>query len=451
MWVARSEGAERLVDGGRVMREVVVHAHPARFAEEILPSSDALERRKVRARLGHARSESLSACRQSRHGVSHVVRARHAHREPSARRPSDVKVEPLRPIRRERRRSPEPRRRDVARVVPLERVPRDACARLGAHDVSRSGVVSVAHDEPARGNSADERAERGLVRCDVGIDVDVVVLDARDDRDVVRRNADIVEKLRLLVPVRSVVLVSFDHERSPPAIGAHPRGSDGRTAGKSLGDAADEPAGFEPRLHEKPRTHRARRRLAVGARDDEGAPPLEEALAQRTGHRDARKTEALCRLGLGVAPAYRVSDDHEIRRPLQMRGVVAAHAADTERLECRPDGRIERGVRAADVVARGAQQCRERTHPGARDADEVHAHAARLALGEREFVRRDVHLHGAARWVAAAQDLLCERVLNLLQDGSLQGARPEQAARNRARRACPSPCPRARPGARDRP
>src|SRR5580693_8813525 len=45
--------------------------------------------------------------------------------------------------------------------------------------------------------------------------------------------------------------------------------------------------------------------------------------------------------------------------------------------------------------------------------------------GEREAVAYEVNLHDAAGRVAPAQDLLCERVLDLLQDRPLQGSGAE--------------------------
>jgi hypothetical protein len=45
---------------------------------------------------------------------------------------------------------------------------------------------------------------------------------------------------------------------------------------------------------------------------------------------------------------------------------------------------VERGVAAAHVVARGAEQARERAHAGPGDADEVNAHPASSYLTARE-------------------------------------------------------------------
>ena len=96
-----------------------------------------------------------------------------------------------------------------------------------------------------------------------------------------------------------------------------------------------------------------------------------------------------------------------------------------ERAEHRTDRGIEGDVRPAHVVARFAQQRREGAHAGPGDADQVNPHP-RSALRELELVAREAHLHDAPRRVAAAQDLLGERVLQLLQDRALERARPER-------------------------
>ena len=70
--------------------------------------------------------------------------------------------------------------------------------------------------------------------------------------------------------------------------------------------------GSSPRAREQPRAHRARRRLAVRAGDDERPASLEEVLAQRAGHRRARQPEPLGGLRLRVVAADRVAHDDEV-------------------------------------------------------------------------------------------------------------------------------------------
>ncbi len=132
--------------------------------------------------------------------------------------------------------------------------------------------------------------------------------------------------------------------------------------------------GLEPRPRQKPRAHRAGRRLAVRARDHEGAPLREEALAKSAGHRRAREAERLHGLRFGVGPPDRVAHDDEVRARLEVSRVVALQAVDAEALQHRTDRGIERHVGSAHVVARFSKQRREGAHAGAGDPDQVDPH-----------------------------------------------------------------------------
>ena len=233
--VPSAQRPQRLVDGGRVVREVVVDAHAPRLADELLPAPHAFERREVPAQLAHAGAEALRARRDRRHRVAHVVVSGHAHREAPAGDAAREQIEGLRRPGERRRGSRRPPGRDAAGVVALERVPDDARAGLARHDRARRRVVRVAHDDAPFRDGANERPERRLVGRDVRVDVDVVVLDARDDRDVVRAHADVVEELGLLVPVDRVVLVALDDERRAPLIRPDARRADRRARRQALG------------------------------------------------------------------------------------------------------------------------------------------------------------------------------------------------------------------------
>ena len=151
-----------------MVREVVVDAHAPGLAEQVLATPDALEEGERRAQIVHARAEPLGARRDRGDRVAHVVTARDAQREAPARDAAREEIEGLRALRERRRRSAEPGRRHVARVVPLERVEGDPRARLGRRDLARARIARVAHHEPALGHAAHELAKGGLVRRVVG-------------------------------------------------------------------------------------------------------------------------------------------------------------------------------------------------------------------------------------------------------------------------------------------
>ena len=61
------------------------------------------------------------------------------------------------------------------------------------------------------------------------------------------------------------------------------------TRRKVLGESTDEPAGILFGTAEHVRHHGARRRLAMGAGDDDGAPAVKEVSSKRLRHRDVRQ------------------------------------------------------------------------------------------------------------------------------------------------------------------
>ena len=113
------------------------------------------------------------------------------------------------------------------------------------------------------------------------------------------------------------------------------------------------------------------------AGDDEGPPAGQEVLAERARHARPREAELLGAHRLGVLLADGVADDDELERAVDVRRVVALQAADPRRFERGAHRRVERHVRAADVVPRVAKEQRELPHSGAGNADEMNAHRAR--------------------------------------------------------------------------
>jgi len=109
--------------------------------------------------------------------------------------------------------------------------------------------------------------------------------------------------------------------------------------------------------------------------DDERTPAGQKALAQRAGHRFAAQAEAFDLLRLGVVAPNGIADDDPVGPRLEVCGLVPAQATDAQPLEHGTDRRVERHVRAANVVTRLAQERGESTHSGAGCAYQVNVHA----------------------------------------------------------------------------
>ena len=275
-------------------------------------------------------------------------------------------------------------RRRPVRVLSLERIPGHRGARLLADQLDHATIVGGRDHQPRRGHAPHELCERGEVAGLVWIDVDVVVLDRRDDRHL----GAVVPELGRLLEKRRVVFVTLDHERrrAPRRVrgGEHrqsPRRAAGRQA-KALVEVhrqpADQEAGVAPGRVEQPRAQRAGGRLAVRARDHQRRGVAEDVIGERlrhAGHRDARLERGA---RLDVARPTHVADHHQIRTWLEVRGIEAAQQPDAPALERRPHRRVERHVGAGHVVPRLLEEPGERAHPGARDRDEVNAHRRRI-------------------------------------------------------------------------
>ncbi len=210
----RAESAERLVDRGRVVREVVVDGDVVGLAEQILTPPHALERSERGACRGDPDAEALRAGGDGADRVTNVVRSRDLQRESPAVRAAGVEIERLRAghgIGGDHR--AQPRRRHVTRVVALEGV--EERLRLGVllDDRADARIACITREETVARHQRDELLELRLVRCHRRIDVDVILLDAREDHDVVATDTHVVEELGPLVPVDGVVLVALDDER----------------------------------------------------------------------------------------------------------------------------------------------------------------------------------------------------------------------------------------------
>ncbi len=204
----------------------------------------------------------------------------------------------------------------------------------------------VAHDEPALGHRARRAPERRLVRRRVRVDVDVVVLDARDDGDVVRADADVVEELRLLVPVDGVVLVALDDEGRAPERSAIEAASSSSPmaapARQALRDAADEPARLaDPRSTGATRTSRSSSSCRACPRRPAGGGRRGNARAARADMLVRGRPMRLGRDRLGVVAAGS-------RCPRRPGPGAATRCAASKPLQARHARGCERRARWAD-------------------------------------------------------------------------------------------------------
>ncbi len=282
----------------------------------------------------------------------------------------------------------EPMRRSPRRVVTLHRVPRDGRSRACLHELHHVGVAGVRDHEPVLRDPFDEPGEGGVVARLVGVDVDVVVLDAGDDADL----GAVVPELRGLVEERGVVLVAFDHERRLAArlggIGHRqsraelaPRWKLERTL-EILGKPTDEKTRLGARVLEDPCAHRAGRRLAVGAGHDQGRGPGQDVLGQGPDHRRVRKARIDGGPRFGVVAATHVADHHQVRRRLEVVRRKALDQPHPPPLQRRSHRRVEGHVRPRHLVPGRLEQPRERPHARAGDGDEVDMHG-RLVMPRR--------------------------------------------------------------------
>src|ERR1700678_565551 len=100
--------------------------------------------------------------------------------------------------------------------------------------------------------------------------------------------------------------------------------------GSPLGPPADEPARLEPGSPQDPRAHRGRRRLAMRPGDDQRPSPREKTSTNRLGHGRALQAEALALLRLRIGLPNGVAHDDAIGPRLEVPGLIALQATDTE-------------------------------------------------------------------------------------------------------------------------
>ena len=222
----------------------------------------------------------------------------------------------------------------------------------------RAGVVGAQQGQAVGGPAVQERGERGGHVGLVGVDVVVVHLDVGDHGAVGRE-----------VQERAVGLVGLGDEGVPgPVVGA---------GAASVQRAPDrerrvQPGGLQGHGH-----HRGGGGLAVRAGDQDPPPAPQHELQQlRADQHGKAQLAGADHLGVGRRDGGRGDDQ---RGAFHVPGVVAHVDLCAHGLEHQARG-------AAAQVAAGHgnlaldQQLRQRAHPGAADADEVHPCGSRPSL-----------------------------------------------------------------------
>ena len=372
---ATAQALERLAHRGRVVRVVVEHPHAAGDAAQLLAATHAGEaRHRAADDLGlHA---ALVSHRDRRDHVADVVAAAEQRLEAPAglALTDDLEADaPALAVLEVVRVPGDAGRRFVAVVE--HRVGLDAAARARRHR-HRVGRLVADHEQAVLGEEHDELAERVAHRVERREDVDVVELDRGQDRGA----RTVVIELRALVEVRGVVLVALDHEvgalAQQPALTERDR------------HAADEQARIATRLAQDVRDQRGRRGLAVGAAHHDAVATGQQLLAQHRRERGQRQAALARRGDLDVVARVGVAHHHQVGLPVEVgRGEPLEHR-DLQRRELVAHRRVQRGVRATDVVARRTEQACDRTHAGAADSDEVDLHGARNVYARPGSVKR---------------------------------------------------------------
>ncbi len=218
--------------------------------------------------------------------------------------------------------------------------------RARSRETVRAGVVRAEHDRP---RAAHELRERPFDVGEVGVDVEVIGLDVRDDGDRRRRERGTTGRTR---PPRRRTVARRPRRRFPPHDATRPPTSAGRLA---------------TRGRERVRRHHRRRRLAVRAGDADQFP-LGGDLAECLGpanHRDAQLARA--HRARGASWASRTS--RRARAPLRRaRDRAAATRTPRRARSTAPSGFASHPV---TFSASPDEQLGERAHTGSGDPDEV--------------------------------------------------------------------------------
>ena len=248
--VGGAQPGERFRDGGRMVREVVVHRHAVRHADDLEPPLDA---GKGAQSLGNPRraDADFRRHRDRRGRIAHVVGADQRQLEHAERHPAAPHVEPG-------------RRAGRLQIVglPVHVVGRCRTSRRATRHCrpgpARPGCRRRSAAARLRGTRLTSRRNASVTASKSAIDVRVIELDVVDDGDV----GQVLQELRGLVEEGAVVLVALDDE-----VAALPDPVAGAVLAEIARDAADEHARIDAAVRQQPAGQRRRGRLAVRAGD----------------------------------------------------------------------------------------------------------------------------------------------------------------------------------------
>ncbi len=116
--------------------------------------------------------------------------------------------------------------------------------------------------------------------------------------------------------------------------------------------------------------------LAVGTGDGQYPAILQHVLQQPLGAGDVGQIAVQHILHTGVATAHGIADYHQIRRWIELGGVIAFGQFDALLLELSTHGGIDVGIRTGHPVTKLFCQHRQTTHEGAADPEDVNVHTA---------------------------------------------------------------------------
>ena len=258
-----------------MMAEIVDHRHAVPRAALLLAAADAAKAHQTRADLVIAQPGE-SGCRHAHRGIAGIELPHHRHLKRVA-------------IDRKHRALGRGRRDLNAKVAGWSQA--DGLQRRRALFAQGKTVRIVAIDEhqPVARHQIQEAPERQQNGVQVVKDVRMIELDIVHDRAL----RQVVEKLRALVEIGRVVLVTLDHEKV--------RMRESRPGFEVFRHAADHESGILSRVLEDPRQHRRRRRLAVCSAHHKAAFPLDHLAFQHLRHRDVGQLLFQQRLQLGIA------------------------------------------------------------------------------------------------------------------------------------------------------
>ncbi|MNE09601.1 hypothetical protein D3C80_1022870 [compost metagenome] len=123
-----------------------------------------------------------------------------------------------------------------------------------------------------------------------------------------------------------------------------------------------------------PGQHAAGGGLAVGTGNRQYPAPLQDMVGQPLGTRNVRQALVQHILHRRVAARQGIADHHQVRRRVELGGVITLGQFDALSLQLRAHGRVDVGVGAGDVMAKLLGEDRQRAHERAADTENMNVH-----------------------------------------------------------------------------